>query len=275
MVRAWIGTGASSFRTPAWARGGATKPTYLHSGEKESLSDLVKNGLVTKPRILQLDRTMSGLQGQIAASQASTAAALQSMGEYSQQIAQVRKMRTADITKELSETQSRLLDVLPRLHNAKVTLARSEIRSPYAGEVVGLGVFSVGAVIGRGEKILDVVPDQTALVVEARVRVEDISDLQPGMAAEVHFTSYKQRTTPSIHGTVAQISADRLTEERTGQSYYVVSVDVDQDDLKANPEIKLYPGMPARITVTTHARSALDYLVGPLVQSFDQAFREK
>jgi epimerase transport system membrane fusion protein len=244
-------------------------------GEKESLADLVKQGLVTKPRILQLERTVAGLQGQVAEIRAATAAALQSIGEYSQQIAQVRKARTAEITKELSETQAKLLDVIPRLHNATVSLGRTEIRSPYAGEVVGLSVFSVGGVIGRGEKILDVVPDHTSLVVEAKVRVEDISDLRPGMAAEVHFTSYKQRTIPLIHGTVAQVSADRLTDERTGVSYYVVAVDVNKDDLAASPEIKLYPGMPATVMITTHERTALDYLVGPLVQSFDRAFREK
>jgi membrane fusion protein, epimerase transport system len=244
-------------------------------GEKESLADLVKSGLVTRPRILQLERTVAGLQGQVAAIQAATAGALQGIGEYSQQIAQVQKTRTAEITKELSETQSKLLDVLPRLHNATVSLGRTEIRSPYAGEVVGLSVFSVGGVIGRGEKILDVVPDQTSLVVEARVRVEDISDLSPGMAAEVHFTSYKQRSIPLIHGTVAQVSADRLTDERTGVSYYNVAVDVDKGDLAASPDIKLYPGMPATVMITTRERTALDYLVGPLVQSFDQAFREK
>jgi len=244
-------------------------------GEKESLADLVKNGLVTKPRILQLERTIAGLQGQVAGIRAATAGALANVAEYSQQIAQIRKARTAEITKELSETQSKLLDVLPRLHNAKVSLGRMEVRSPYAGEVVGLSVFSVGGVIGRGEKIMDVVPDQTSLVVEAKVRVEDISDLSPGMPAEVHFTSYKQRTIPLIHGTVAQVSADRLTDERTGVSYYVVAVDVDEADMAASPEIKLYPGMPATVMITTRERSALDYLVGPLVQSFDQAFREK
>jgi epimerase transport system membrane fusion protein len=244
-------------------------------GEKESLSDLVKSGLITRPRILQLERTIAGLQGQIAAIRATTASAHQSVAEYTQQIAQVRKSRTTEITKELSDTQSKLLDVLPRLHNAKVSLGRMQIRSPYAGEVVGLSVFSVGGVIGRGEKILDVVPDQTALIVEARVRVEDISDLRPGMPAEVHFTSYKQRIIPLIRGSVAQVSADRLTDERTGISYYLVAVDVDMEDMAASPEIKLYPGMPATVMITTQERTALDYVLGPLVQSFDQAFREK
>ncbi|MGD9479340.1 HlyD family type I secretion periplasmic adaptor subunit [Shinella sp. G-2] len=243
--------------------------------EAKSLSGLVKSGAVTRTRISQLERTVSGLEGQIAASQAAKAAALQSVAEYTQQIAQIQKNRSAEIAKELSETQSKLLDVLPRLHNAKVSLGRTEIRSPYAGQVVGLNVFSIGGVIGRGEKILDVVPDQTALIVEARVRVEDISDLHPGMPAEVHFTSYKQRTTPAIHGSVTQISADRLTEERTGQSYYAVSVAMAKGDMEANPEIKLYPGMPARVMITTRQRTALDYLLGPLTQSFDQAFREK
>ncbi len=243
--------------------------------ERNYLEDLFKKGLVTRPRLLQLERTATGLEGQIATTLASIASAKHAMEEYTREIAQLRKARRAEVTRDLSDTQAKLLDVSPRLRNARMALGRMEIRSPYAGEVVDLAVFSVGGVIGRGEKILDVVPDQTALVVEAKIGVEDISDLQPGMVAEVHFTSYKQRTIPVIHGPVAQVSADRLTDERTGAAYYLATIAVSEEELAASPEIKLYPGMPATVMITTEERTALDYLVGPLVASFDRAFRQR
>ena len=149
------------------------------------------------------------------------------------------------------------------------------MRTPYAGKVVDLAVHSVGAVIGRGERLLDIVPENTSLVVEAKVRVEDIADVAPGMLAEVHFTSYKQRVTPLIHGLVSEISADRLTDERTQVPYYVALVDVDATELAASPEIQLYPGMPATVMITTKERTALDYLIGPLASSLERAFRER
>jgi HlyD family type I secretion membrane fusion protein len=141
--------------------------------------------------------------------------------------------------------------------------------------VVGLSVFSVGGVIRPGEKILDIVPDETHLIVEAQIAVEDISDVKPGMRAEVHFTSYKQRIVPLIHGRITEVSADRLTNEKTGIPYYTALVEVDQKELAASPEIRLYPGMPATVMLTTKERTALDYLVGPLIASFDRSFRER
>jgi multidrug resistance efflux pump len=130
--------------------------------ERASLSDLYANGLVTRSRILQLERTATGLQGQIA----------QTSGNIS----------------------------------------------------VGQKSVDEGAVIGRGERLLDIVPDKAPLVVEAKIRVEDIADIAPGMSSEIHFTSYKQRIRPIIHGRVIEVSADRLTDQRTEVPYYVVQV---------------------------------------------------
>ena len=181
----------------------------------------------------------------------------------------------AEVTEKLSDTQAKLADLGPRLTNATEGLGRMEIRAPYAGKVVDLAVFAVGAVIGPGERILDIVPEDTLLVVEARIRVEDIADIGPGMKGEVHFTSYKQRVTPLIHGSVRSVSADRLTDARTQIPYYVAEIDVDSAELAANPEIQLYPGMPATVSITTKERTALDYLIGPLTASLERSFKEK
>lgn len=243
--------------------------------EEQSLAGLVKRGLVTRTRMLDLNRMTNELRGKIADAEAKVATAEEALGEYDNQIDQHEKDRMADITHDLRETQLKLLEVGPRLRSTSVSLGRTEIRSPYAGQVVDLNVFSVGGVIGGGQRILDVVPDQTPLVFEAQIAVEDISDIHPGMAAVIHFTSYKQRTIPLIHGKVSRISADRLVEERTGVPYYLAYVDIDLDELAASPQIKLYPGMPATVLITTQERTPLDYLIGPFVISFDRAFRER
>jgi HlyD family type I secretion membrane fusion protein len=245
------------------------------NAEKDSLADLLARQLVPRARILQLERTALSLEGQIAGAEASIAQARQAIGEQANLLGQVRKDRLAEVSRDLRDAQSKLLDVGPRMQNAAVQISRLEIRSPYSGKVVGMKVFSTGGVIGKGEKILDIVPDRDQLTVEAQIRVEDISDIRPGMAAEVHFTSYKQRTIPLIHGTVSNISADRLTDERTGIPYYTVMVGVTDAELAAAPQIRLYPGMPAMVVITTEARTALDYLVGPFVASLDRSFRQR
>src|SRR5258706_2701878 len=243
--------------------------------ELDSINPLVEKGLIAQPRKLQLERTAFGLEGQIAETTADIARAQQAIAEQSQQIAQLDNDRSAEVTKELRDTQALLLEVTPKLQNAKSVLSRMDIRSPYTGQVVALSVFAVGAVIQRGEKILDIVPDEDALTVEAQVAVEDISEIHPGMLAEVHLTSYKQRITPMIHGDLIQISADRLTDNRTGQPYYTALVRIHQDELAELPNVHLYPGMPARVMIPTVERTAFDYLVGPLVMSFNSAFRQK
>jgi HlyD family type I secretion membrane fusion protein len=244
-------------------------------GERESLLPLLDRGLVAKPRVLQLERTAAGLDGQIADAKANIAKLRQAIAEQVQQSAQLDNDRMTDLAKDLRDNQAKLLEVIPKLMHAKSVLGRIEIRSPYTGRVVGLSVFSVGGVINRGDKIMDVVPDKESLVVEAQVAVDDISEVHPNMRAEVHLTAYKQRTTPIVHGDVLQVSADRLTDNKNNNPYYIALVRVDEDELAELPHIRLYPGMPATVMIPTVERTALDYLIGPLVMSFNHAFRQK
>jgi HlyD family type I secretion membrane fusion protein len=243
--------------------------------EMNSLVPLLEKGLIAKPRYLQLERSAAGLQGQVADTEASIAKARQAIAEQNLQMTQLDNDRMAEVTRDLRDTQAKLLEVIPRLANARAVLSRIEIRSPYSGRIVGLNVFSVGGVIGRGDKILDVVPDQDAMIVEAQIGVEDISDVHPDMKAELQLTAYKQRVTPTIRGTVLHVSADRLTDNRTGAPYYTALVRVDEGELDRFPGIRLYPGMPVGVMVQTVTRTALDYLVGPLTASFHKAFRQK
>jgi membrane fusion protein, type I secretion system len=244
--------------------------------EKESLTSLVERGLVAKPRYLQLERSEAGLEGQAAETAANIAKARQGIAEQMQQTAQLDNDRMTEVTKDLRDTQAKMLEVIPKLSNAKAVLSRMDIRSPYSGEVVGLTVFSVGGVVMRGEKLMDVVPDRDALIVEAQVAVDEIANVHPGMGADVHLIAYKQRITPVVRGKVIQVSADRLTEKnKTENVYYSALVRLDQNDLDELPHVRLYPGMPTTVMIQTVERTALDYLVGPLVMSFNRAFRQK
>ncbi len=245
------------------------------AAERESLEVLLKKGLITRTRFLELQRRESEFAGQKAKLDAGIGTSHDAIAELEEEIAQLRKEQSADVAAQLRDVRSKLSDISPRLEAASVALLRSDVRTPYTGTVVDLAVFSVGAVIGRGERLLDIVPEDTSLDIEAKIKVEEISDLKPGMVAEVRFTSYKQRVTPLIRGLIAEISADRLTDERTQVPYYIARIDVDEAELAANPEIQLYPGMPATVMITTEERTALDYIIGPLLVAFDRSFKER
>jgi HlyD family type I secretion membrane fusion protein len=244
-------------------------------GELQGIKPLLEKGLIARPRYLQLERSGTALEGQAADTMASIAKFRQAIAEQQQQKAQLENDQMSEIAKDLRDTQAKLLEVIPRRTNAQAVLGRVEIRAPYTGRVVALNVFSVGGVINRGDKILDIVPDEDALIIEAQIAVEDISEVRPKMHADVHLTAYKQRITPVVKGEVIQVSADRLTDNRTGNPYYVALVRVDEKEVAAIPNAKLYPGMPATVMIPTVERTAFDYVVGPLAMSFNRAFRQR
>jgi len=127
----------------------------------------------------------------------------------------------------------------------------------------------------RGEKIMDIVPDTKALAVEATVNVEDIEGVHPDMEAQVRLTAYTQRSTPSMRAHITQVSADRLTDSRSGQSYYAVQAKIPAEELAKQKNVKLFPGMPAMLVIPTGKRTVLDYLLKPLTESINKAMREK
>jgi len=243
--------------------------------ERESLMPLLKQGLVTRPRVLQLERNGSGLEVQASAVTGEITRAKEGIAEQMQQSAQLDNDQRAALATELRDTQAKLAELLPRLSSAEATLNRMVVRSPYSGRVVSLSVFSVGGVIGRGERLLDIVPEREALVIDAQVKVDEISDVHPAMAADVHLVAYKQRTIPVVRGEVTQVSADRLTDQKSGAPYYVAQIAVGEHELERFPQVQLYPGMPVTVMIPTVERSALSYLIGPLMMSFNEAFRQK
>ena len=231
--------------------------------------------MTQRPRVLELERTASGLRGQQGDIAGAIARAYQAIGEIELQMIQARNDRMTDVAKDLREAQAKVVDVAPRLQAARDVLDRTRIRTPYGGYVVDLSVFSVGGVIQRGDKVMDIVPSQNNLIAEANINVDDIHEVHPGMRAELHFTAYKQRVIPIIHGDVIDVSADRLTDKRTGTPYYTALVKVDEKELAASKEVVLTPGMAATAMIPTKERTALDYLLGPVVASFDRSFRQK
>jgi HlyD family type I secretion membrane fusion protein len=243
--------------------------------ELDGLRDLFKRGYVPRQRMMELDRHAASLEGQALESDAQILRLGQHVEELKLQMIQLQSDRLQQVDNEIRDVRARLLEALPRMQAARDVLERIELRAPYAGRVVGLSVFSVGAVIGRGERILDIVPETGELIVEANLSVDDIRDIRPGMRAEVRLTAYKQRTVPIVYGTISHVSADRLTDSRSGVPYYQVQVKIDPEELKRAGDLRLLPGMAAELSIPTGARTAMDYLLAPLTDTMQRSFRER
>ena len=238
------------------------------------ISGLVEKGLEGKQRLLALERRRAEVEGRRAQNRARIARVEQRVGETHLTIAELGNARLNEVVAELREVEARLSDLRERMEAAGNVLLRTRVTAPVAGTVVDLRVFTRGGVIGEGEPLMDIVPAGGKLVIEAQVDPTDIDSVYPDLPAQVRLTAFSQITTPMLSGTVLQVSADRLTDERTGTPYYEarVALDAGQPELR---ELKLQPGMPAEVMIITGKRTALDYLLKPIVTSFGRALREE
>jgi HlyD family type I secretion membrane fusion protein len=246
----------------------------LIAEEIATVADLLSRGLERKPRLLALQRQQSYLEGLRGEQQASIAKAEQAIGETRMQSEDLRTRRSAEIALELREAEAQLLEVEEKLGLASDIDRRMEVIAPVSGQVVELKLHTVGGVIRPGEPLLDIVPNSDELVVEARIRPVDIDAVAIGQPAQVALTAYKQRTTPRLDGTLVKVSADALADPERRISYYAADIRIDPSELAKLEGVQLYPGMPAEVMIVTGERTLLQYLLQPLTDSFNRAFRE-
>jgi multidrug efflux pump subunit AcrA (membrane-fusion protein) len=162
-----------------------------------------------------------------------------------------------------------------QLRAAKDVIARSVIRAPIAGTVVGLQVHTSGGVVKAGDPLLFIVPSDEPLVIEARVNPNDIDIVHKGQAAQVRLTPFNARLAPLVSATVEWISADALNDQKTSSSFYLARIKFEVSPQELPGNMQLYPGMPAEVMFLTGERTFMEYLAAPVVRSFYRAFREQ
>ena len=252
----------------------------LITEELESLREVAEKGFVSKTRVRALERAKAELEGQSGQYSATVA---QSRGEASETRLQVLEAQTSymdKVTTELREVETMLNEILPKLNAARDQLARTEIRSPATGTVVGLTVFTPGGVIAAGQKLMDVVPDKVGLAIEARISPADADDLNVGQEAFVRFASLHERTLPNLVGSVSRVSADSFTDERTGESYFTAEITVPSEEIRKITDVRgqdfeLRAGMPVQIQIPLRKRTALQYALEPLTDALWGSFRQQ
>ena len=235
---------------------------------------LLARGLATRELHTSLERSIADLIGQVASLSAQIAGTVSQIGEVSVQIERLTTARVHDAITELSASRVTAADLREQVRAAEAVLDRTTIRAPAAGVIVRSRFNSVGSVIGPGEVVMELLPTTSELIVEAHIRPQDIDAIKVGQDAEMSFVALNARTTPKVKGKVFYVSADHLTTQNSDQAYYAVRLRIGKD---LPPEIRagqIYPGMPVQVFVSTGQRTFAEYLVRPLLDSIDLAFRQ-
>ena len=247
---------------------------FVHK-ELEGVRTLFEKKLVPMNRLTALERDTARLEGERSQLSGMTAQAKGKIAEIELQIIQIDQDLRTEVGKDLIETRSKISELAERKTAAVDQLYRIDIRAPQSGRVHQLTVHTVGGVISPGEQIMLIVPDADALAVEVKIAPRDIDQVYVGQAASMRFAAFDQKTTPEIEGEVSLVSADLVQEQRTGVSYYTARVLLNPEEVARLGSAKLLPGMPVDVFIKTPGRTALSYLIKPLRDQAERAFKER
>jgi HlyD family secretion protein len=244
-------------------------------GEYAKVRDLAERGLYPLNRLRAMERDLLQIEGRLGQSRADIARGHQAISETELQIIQTEKKFQEDVLQQLREVRVQIAEYSEKLRVAEDILKRVEIVAPQSGMVQNLKVHTLGGVVGQGEVIMEIVPLNEPLNVQARVSPIDINYVVPSLDAEVRFPGFRSRTAPSILGRVRTVSADSLFDEVARQPYYLAVIEVPDSAIPKELRGKLTPGMPADVMIATGERTVLDYLTAPLWDAIRKSLREK
>ncbi len=251
------------------------KQTNYINQELIGLRELAGKNLVPVTRVYAMERERTRLEGDIGRAVADIAKAQSSIGEMDIQIRQLTQKFQEEVASSLLDARQKIADLRERSSVAKDVVNRLAITAPRAGTVQNLKVFTIGQVLRGGEPLLDIVPDNDALVVHAEFSTADIDTVFAGMTAELRFPAFHSRTIPVMLGKIESISHDRMFDEPTRQYYYLGVVSLNRADIPEEYRSRVRAGMPADVIVSSGERTVLNYLIGPLSSSLRKTFREQ
>jgi HlyD family secretion protein len=244
--------------------------------ELVDIRDLYRRNLVPRTRLVELEREAARLAGDVGQFMSEKARAEGRITESELQILQIDQELRREVSTELREVQGKIGELVERRVAAEDVLRRIDIRAPQAGIVHQLSYHTIGGVIPAGQAIMQIVPGDDILVIEMRVPPQDIDKVAVGQAAIVRFPSFPHGTTPEVAGTVTRVSADVVREQQTNTSYFTARVAVSEAEFaKLGSANRVVPGMPAEVFVRTGDRTAIAYLMKPIADQLNRAFRER
>jgi membrane fusion protein, type I secretion system len=249
--------------------------------EIESWKGMVEKKLANKLRFLEIQSEAAELRGIIAKTEAQQAEVQVKIGEVELERLQAQQRFQEQAATELRDIQFSLKDVREQLATSANILKRVDIRAPVDGTVTGLKVQTLGAVVRPGDLIMEIVPVRETLIVESRISPTDVDKVYKGMNARVRLSSFKQHEMPELEGLVESISADVFEDERAQTQYYVARIELhgvignDHAQLDSYGDLQtIQPGMPTEVMIITGNSTPAQYLMEPLLNSFNRAWRD-
>jgi len=243
--------------------------------ELEAKMTLFEDQYIDKSTIFTLRRSIAERQGSKAQLAGSRAELGEKIAEIQLRITNIRSEYRQSAINQQAEVQQKMFDFQQQLLPLTDARQRLTVVAPVRGEVVALRVHSKGGVISPGQPLMDIVPENSKLIVECNIQVKDINHVHKGQKADIQLLAFNQRTTPKISGKIIYISADRIMESTTYGDIptYLVHVEISKKELREN-HLEITPGMPASVFIRTDPRTVLEYLIEPIVANFDRALRE-
>lgn len=252
-----------------------TQLSYIRE-EVASKQVLLDKGLLQKPEALRLMRSEAELMAQRSSFETEISKTRQQIDEANLQMVNADATRLDEIAAELDKVDNALIEINQRLSASEDVLKRTEITAPVSGTVINLRFKTVGGVVQRGEPILEIVPRDERMMIEARVGPNDIPLVHQDQVAQIHLAAYSSRMMPRLKGVVRAVSADRVTDGNGMQSYYVARVEIDKEDVKKHAaNVALIPGMSAEVIFVTEERTLLQYLLSPIVDVLRRGMLER
>lgn len=254
------------------------KKGSIISQEQKKYQEFEKKGLVTRAQVFTLKRDKASNEADITANQVAIESTRQEINNLKMEKSELIANNTKRIVSDLDNVRDQLVDMDEKLAKTEDRLDRTVIRAPIDGVIVDLRVNTIGGVVRPGDPLLDIVPEEGNLIIEAQVDPKDRDTVSVGQNAEVRFTAFNQRITEPVPGKVIFISADRLVDKsvdgNTQLAYYKAKVELLEDPSEVLNGAPIYPGMQADVMIITGERTALEYFLNPVVKSFNRAFRD-
>ncbi|MBI6548923.1 HlyD family type I secretion periplasmic adaptor subunit [Xenorhabdus lircayensis] len=230
-----------------------------------NLRPLTEEGYFPRNRYLELLRSQSELSGSMAEMTGRIGQLEKQRQETRQRVIQRQADYQREVRSQLADVQVLANELRNKLETAQFDLSHTSIIAPVDGSVVGLTVFTQGGVVASGEKLMEILPAQSTLEVEARLMVHLIDKVSVEQDVDLMFTAFNQNRTPKVTGKVAVVSADRLVDGVTREPYYQMRLRVTPEGMEKLAGLNIKPGMPVEVFVKTGSRSLLSYLFKPLI----------
>lgn len=250
----------------------------LLAEELQGLRKLVPSGYVALNRVRAMEREVADLDGKEGTLRSDGARLTEAIGEARLEILSIDRRKMEEVATELRDVQVRLDELMPKLLATRQQIARASVRAMVSGQVVGLKVFTQGGVVSAGETLMEIVPTDRNLVIEAKAAPTDADDLHVGMETQIRFPALQERDIPIIDGKITKVSADSFEDQRTGGHYFQIEVSVPPESLAKLKEFRadggIRAGLPAQVIVPLRKRTALGYLLEPLASTFWKVGRE-